>query len=347
MENVIKDLITLISNDSRPDLRILTLNNILSFSGTTDGLKLITQQDLIDKIITLLSNKERAIKKTSALILVNISAYPDGSRSLLTNADAFTKILIESILDPNSEIADSSCMILSNLTRTSEHLEEIDVRQILTVFVKTNYNTKGQNLYYLGPVLSNLSQSSVVRKQILDKSENMFMKILPFVEFKDSVVKRGGVVGAIRNCCFETEYHDWLLNADIDILPRLLLPLAGNEEFDDVENDKLPLDLQYLPSDKERESDPDIRCMLLEAITQLCTLRRNRKLIRDQNTYIILRELHKWEKDRKALLACENLVDILIRTEEEIGRDNLQDTDIPEDLVTKFEQMDRDFLHDS
>lgn len=53
--------------------------------------------------------------------------------------------------------------------------------------------------------------------------------------------------------------------------------------------------------------------MLLEAITQLVTNRRNREFIRDKNTYVILRELHKWEKDKKALAACENLVDILIR----------------------------------
>lgn len=45
----------------------------------------------------------------------------------------------------------------------------------------------------------------------------------------------------------------------MDILPRLLLPLAGPEEFDEEDNDKLPLELQYLPSDKSREEDPDIR----------------------------------------------------------------------------------------
>jgi hypothetical protein len=44
------------------------------------------------------------------------------------------------------------------------------------------------------------------------------------------------------------------------------LPLAGPEEFDSDEMDKLPEDLQYLPPDKEREEDPDIRTMLLETI---------------------------------------------------------------------------------
>ena len=44
------------------------------------------------------------------------------------------------------------------------------------------------------------------------------------------------------------------------------MPLAGAEEFDADEMDKLPIDLQYLPPDKKRESDPDIRIMLLETI---------------------------------------------------------------------------------
>ena len=68
---------------------------------------------------------------------------------------------------------------------------------------------------------------------------------------------------------FDLEYHEWLLGDKVDILPRLLLPLAGPEEFDDDDNNKLPEDLQYLEPEKERESDPDIRCMLVECINKV------------------------------------------------------------------------------
>jgi hypothetical protein len=67
-----------------------------------------------------------------------------------------------------------------------------------------------------------------------------------------------------------SENHDWLLSSEVDILPHLLLPLAGPEEFTDDEMDKLPLELQYLPENKMREPDPDIRKMLLEALIQVC-----------------------------------------------------------------------------
>jgi len=103
------------------------------------------------------------------------------------------------------------------------------------------------------------------------------------------------------------------LSPEIDIVPRLLLPLAGPEELSEEDNEKLPIDLQWLDADKKREEDPDIRRLLLEALTQLCAKREAREKFRDQNVYVILRELHKWETDRPSLLACENLVDLLIR----------------------------------
>lgn len=53
--------------------------------------------------------------------------------------------------------------------------------------------------------------------------------------------------------------------------------------------------------------------MLLEALNQLCATKVAREILREKNTYIILRELHKWEKDKNCLLACENVVDILIK----------------------------------
>jgi hypothetical protein len=60
----------------------------------------------------------------------------------------------------------------------------------------------------------------------------------------------------------------------VDILPRLLLPLAGPtpDTLEEEEVDKLPLDLQYLDEDKKVEEDADIRKLLLESLLQVMTL---------------------------------------------------------------------------
>lgn len=67
--------------------------------------------------------------------------------------------------------------------------------------------------------------------------------------------------------------HEKLLDAESDLLPKILLPLAGPEEFDDEDNESLPLDLQYLPADKVREPNKDLRKMLVEIFMQVCGFR--------------------------------------------------------------------------
>lgn len=81
--------------------------------------------------------------------------------------------------------------------------------------------------------------------------------------------------------------------------------------------------------------------------------------MRSKNTYVILRELHKWEKDESVIAPLEHLVNILIRYtqrsmlplrndfihvftryEHEIGHDNLKQVEIPEDVVKKFESIE-------
>ena len=132
-----------------------------------------------------------------------------------------------------------------------------------------------------------------------------------------------------------------MLLTEVDLLPRLLLPLAGPtpDIFSEEEVEKLPIDLQYLDEDKKIEEDPDIRKLLLESLLQLCATKKAREIIRDQNAYLILRELHKIESDESVQLACENVVDILIKKEDEINFDNYKSVDVPEDIHEKFEKL--------
>ena len=236
--------------------------------------------------------------------------------------------------------------VFENLTRGGISLEKIVV-----VLCNETYNTRGANLHYLAPFISNLSQVLDARKQLLDEDNPVIIsKILAFTDYKNSLVRRGGVIGTLRNCCFETSSHDWLLREDngIDILPRLLLPLAGPTppDMDPEEVDKLPIDLQYLDDDKKVEEDPDLRKMLLEAIHQLCATKPCREVVRLKNAYPILKELHKTETDINVKLACENVVDILIKKEGsgEIMVDNFHDVDVPAEMVPELDKMDEEYL---
>merc|ERR1719153_359460 len=132
------------------------------------------------------------------------------------------------------------------------------------------------------------------------------------------------------------------------VVPRLLLPLTGPtpDDLSDEEIEKLPVDLQYLDEDKEVEPDIDIRTMLLEGLTQLCATKSGREVLREKNAYVLLREFHKTEKNRACLLAVENIVDILIKTEEEIKINNYKEVEVPSNVVDKLKKMDELYLND-
>ncbi|NWW82828.1 HGH1 protein, partial [Climacteris rufus] len=118
----------------------------------------------------------------------------------------------------------------------------------------------------LGALLCNLSQAPEGRRALLDRSRRAVQRLLGLVRWPESAELRRGVVGALRNCCFEHEHHEWLLGEEVEALPFLLLPLAGPQELPPEQMEQLPLELQYLPPEHQREEEPEIRKMLLEAL---------------------------------------------------------------------------------
>ena len=287
-----------------------------------------------------------AANETSCEALLKSSPTTRDSSGLL-------QIINKNILDPNSQLSDMCLSILSNISRQEPLVEtvvssllEIDdtiFDKFIATFSKVNFNQQNQNLNYLAAIFSNLSQSSAFRNLVASSQSRLLQRLLPFINHETSIIRRGGVAGFLKNICFDSSLHEWLFSTEVDVLPYILLPLAGAEEFDDETNEKLPLELQYLEPNKKREPDADIRTMLLESLAQLCATRNGRSYLRDKGTYFILRELHKFEVsaegDMKSLKACENVVDILIRTEDEIGHDNLKIVEIPDEMRNKIEKM--------
>ena len=73
------------------------------------------------------------------------------------------------------------------------------------------------NLVYLGPTISNLSQLPDVRTSLLCPNTAIVQRLLPFTTYHGSVVKRGGVVGALRNLCFSPAHHPYLMGKQVII----------------------------------------------------------------------------------------------------------------------------------
>lgn len=355
-EDPLSEIVDFLKPSARLDLKHIAIDHLVGLSAAEDGVSsLLKNEQVIQAIIELSSDKVEEIAKNALLVLVNVSANVEGATELLKYRPSTYKnileLLVSYILDPQKRDADAACMILSNITRLEDELEVCldsfipHLNDILNAFANTEFNKKGSHLHYLAPMFSNLSCSYRIRKWLTDENPHVpLIKLLPFCNYEQSTIRRGGAIGTIRNLSFDKGYHDFLLNSDLDLLTYLLNPLMGNEDYPDEEMDKLPIALQYLPKEKRRETDVDIRKMILETLNKLCTRRQGREILRENGVYYVLREYHKWEKDPRVLLACENVVDILIQKEDEVGAEDLSSVDVPEDMKEKFAQMDEEYL---
>ncbi|XP_048850022.1 protein HGH1 homolog [Brienomyrus brachyistius] len=343
-----KELLNFLTLETRPDVKGQATEYILGLTGTKDGCRYLRgKPDFLKALLTLTSDLSVAIVKDCYHALINLSADETLHRALVQDANILP-VLFSNLLDPTYMFADRICTILTNLTRHEKTCkdvfkvfqeEHIGLAKIVEILCTDDYN-KTASLHYLGPLLSNLTQLPEARQFILDKERCVVQRLLPYTQYEASMVKRGGVIGTLRNCCFDHAYHEWLLSDAVDILPFLLLPLAGPEELTEEENEGLPVDLQYLPEDKKREGDPDVRKMLIETLLLLTATQAGRQILKSKNVYPIMREFHKWETEPSVISACEKLVQVLIGDEPEPGMENLMEVEIPEDVEMKLQDLD-------
>jgi hypothetical protein len=130
-----------------------------------------------------------------------------------------------------------------------------------------------------------------------------------------------------RNVAFRVESHPHLLSPKSNILTRVLLPLCGPEEFPVEELDKLPADLQLLPTDKQREADATVRAIHLETLILLCSTAEGRRALCDQNVYRVVQMMHAEESEERNKELATRLVGLLVREEEAAGQISTIDDD--------------------
>jgi Domain of unknown function (DUF384)/Domain of unknown function (DUF383) len=175
--------------------------------------------------------------------------------------------------------------------------------QLMDCFVK-EAPSKAMNDYdYLSYVFADLSRHETGRKYFLTKQN--YDQAVP-----------------ITKVTFETASHGSLLSeSGTNILPYVLLPLAGNEEFSDEDTDGMLADLQLLPPDKERDPDLDILVTHLETLLLLTTSREGRDIMRRVKVYPIIRDCHLHVENENVREACDRLVQVLLRDEAEEGKE--------------------------
>ena len=209
--NLLNDLLGLLSLNSREDVKRPALEYLLGLTGSGDGVKFIENNlKLVEKAVELTSDRDEGVRKDACVFLLNASASQIVARKL-ENANTF-ELMLRRVVDNDCIFADNAAMLLSNLTRseqgcelcwkTIEQSQQSSLRKIFDVLCTEKYN-KHVELHHLAAFLSNLSRLKEVRMVVLDRTGGLMQKLLPYVAFQKSAVRRKGVVGIIRNCCFE------------------------------------------------------------------------------------------------------------------------------------------------
>ncbi|NWT96710.1 HGH1 protein, partial [Urocynchramus pylzowi] len=73
---------------------------------------------------------------------------------------------------------------------------------------------------------------------------------------------------------------------------------------------------------------------------QLAATKAGRRHLRSRGSYLVLRELHSWERQPEVLSACRKLIQVLIGDEPEEGMENLLEVTIPEELEQRLRDRD-------
>lgn len=236
---------------------------------------------------------------------------------------------------------DYALMLLANMTTTEEGARQAmdsansepilrgqRMRRLITSYVGASgpASTAGavpeeetDSWQHISSVICNISQLQEGRDLLRRRSTNILPQLLPQLE-SPNVIRRRGVAAAVRNCCYETSDHDWLLS-EVGVVPRLLLSLAGPEPLDAPEREGMdPWLLQRLDEagpNKVREPDPEVRRSMLGAIQLLCTEKASRQHLRRGRVYPIVRNLDQVEDNKEVAEIAFGIINFLVRDEEE------------------------------
>ncbi|KAH8912575.1 DUF383-domain-containing protein [Coniochaeta sp. PMI_546] len=335
MPTELEELVGFIANPN-PQIRQLAVQNLVPFS--LEQSQIFKTEDLKPiKHLKLLIRDHPKIAEHVITILVNLS----GDREILENLatdDKFLDVVLLHITSPEEPNANLLAMLLANLAKWDsikriiekkqpppETLgsDELVLNQLMDLFVKGadgSFN-KHADYDYLAYVFADLAKHAEIRQHFIRRqnydSAVPLTKIRVFTEHK-SDVRRKGVASTIKNVAFDVPSHpSFLAEDEINILPYVLLPIMGNEDYDEDDMMAMLPDLQLLPPDKQRDPDPRIVQTHVETLLLLTSSREGRELMREVKVYPIIRETHLRVDDEGVQEACERLVQVLMRDEED------------------------------
>lgn len=345
----------------QPAVVQIALDNLVGYSlGPQKQVFAYNNYEAIKDLKKLSKDSGKTTVSQSVTILANLCDDAQ-MRNLVVEDKAYLKELVSAIVRPTNINADLMTILLANLAKDDQITSIFGIVLDLTaeekkVFASTNAMdclmdcfVKGfdrtLNKYatydYLAYFFSDISRFELGRNYFITEQayDNIvpISKLLVFTEKYDSKIRREGVASTIKNSLFDIDsQHKLVHDEEINLLPFILLPIAGPEEINEDDMFNLPDELQLLPPDKQREPVESILSTHLESLLLLCTRREMRDHLREKSVYPLVRELHKISDSEDITELCDRVVQLLMRDEASGVVEEIDDDDDEDDKVVEI-----------
>lgn len=340
----VKELVSFLAHP-RAELRKSSTRLLVDLTASENGIQELmhSQIDVVRALCRLFGDMQ-SIARDALKTAINLTAASPIFCEKAVQSDAIGRVL-NLIADIDWSLANLSMMLLANITTittgvkaligaedndpTSKSIDyrEFQMRRLTDRFLETQPEPDGadaqtgepiwdDDFQYVAAIFANISQIEQGRDFLLrNRKEGVVVKhLLPQMN-SPNVIRRRGIVHAVRNLCFDTNNH-FLLYDQLDIVSTLQYLLIGPEELEIQDREGMHPSVYRLGTKKKREQDSQVRAAAIECLLLLCTTRNGRKDLRKKNVYIVIRNAHLAETDEEISEQIYKLVDLLIRDEE-------------------------------
>ncbi|RZC58645.1 hypothetical protein C5167_005951 [Papaver somniferum] len=305
-----------------PQVKKAAVDIVRDLTGSQDGVQRIIQySNIAAPSLARLLGENKEVSVPAAEALVNLSENPKISEKM--DEIGMVNIVMDLLYKKDCVIKRLLVMILVNLTQLDagitsllqigeEKVEGLYVMKLVRSFC-TASDEKDDPFEHVGSILVNISKMQAGRKILMNPKRGLLKQIIRQFD-SPSLLRKKGVSGTIKNCCFEAEdqLQDLILMSEF-IWPALLLPVAGKKVYSKEDLSKMPLELSSaLSIEREQIDDPEIRIQALESIYLIALQEAGRRSLWSVNGPRILEVGYEYEEDPKVMGAFEQIGSLLV-----------------------------------
>lgn len=322
MANEMEELIEFLSSPS-PQIKKVAVDIVRGLTGSDDGFQsLASYSKTALPALSRLLGEKKEVSEPATETLVNLSQNSDLAAQMIEMG--VIKVTMDMLYKQGCDITGLLVMLLVNLTQLEagvesllqvgdEKLQGLYLMKLVRSFCTSSNERKDDPFGHVGSILVNVSKNKVGRSLLLDPKRGLLKQIIRQFD-STSLLRKKGVSGTIRNCCFEadSQLQNLLLISEF-LWPALLLPVAGNKVYSEQDTSKMPLELgSALSIEREAVTDPEIRVQALEAIYLITLQGAGRRAFWSVNGPRILQIGYEEEEDPKVMGAYEQIGSLLV-----------------------------------